>query len=152
MQNDPLSHGLWEMTALPAPPTLPRNAEVRADVAIIGCGYTGLSAALHCAQAGAKVVALEAVEIGFGSGLNLPYLSRDVTRLLAVVPSGRAREIAKARIEQSTCPVEFVGLDAEVLQMPDAAADAALSTFTLCTVPDAVRALREVKRVLKPGG
>jgi L-pipecolate oxidase len=66
MQNDPLSHGLWEMTAPPAPSTLPLRGEVRADVAIVGCGYTGLSAALHLAEAGAKVVALEAVEIGFG--------------------------------------------------------------------------------------
>ena len=66
MQNDPLSHGLWEMTAPPAPPTSPLKGEVRADVAIIGCGYTGLSTALHLAEAGAKVVALEAVEIGFG--------------------------------------------------------------------------------------
>ena len=66
MQNDPLSHGLWEMTAPPAPPTSPLQGEVRADVAVIGCGYTGLSTALHCAEAGAKVVALEAIEIGFG--------------------------------------------------------------------------------------
>jgi sarcosine oxidase len=66
MRNDPLSHGLWEITAPPAPPTSPLNGEVRADVAIIGCGYTGLSTALHLAEAGAKVVALEAVEIGFG--------------------------------------------------------------------------------------
>ena len=66
MQNDPLSHGLWEMTAPPAPPTSPLQGEVRADVAVVGCGYTGLSTALHLAEAGAKVVALEAVEIGFG--------------------------------------------------------------------------------------
>ena len=66
MQNDALSHGLWEMTAPTAPPTSPLKGEVRADVAIIGCGYTGLSTALHCAEAGAKVVAFEAVEIGFG--------------------------------------------------------------------------------------
>jgi len=66
MQNDPLSHGLWEMTAPPAPPTAPLEGETRADVAVVGCGYTGLSTALHLAEAGAKVVALEAVEIGFG--------------------------------------------------------------------------------------
>ena len=66
MQNDPLSHGLWEMTAPPAPPTSPLKGDTRADVAVVGCGYTGLSTALHLAQAGAKVVALEAVEIGFG--------------------------------------------------------------------------------------
>ena len=66
MQNDPLSHGLWEMTAPAAPPTSPLKGAIRADVAIIGCGYTGLSAALNLAEAGAKVAALEAVEIGFG--------------------------------------------------------------------------------------
>ena len=66
MNNDPLSHGLWELTAPPAPPTAPLKSEVRADVAVIGCGYTGLSTALNLAEAGAKVVALEAVEIGFG--------------------------------------------------------------------------------------
>jgi glycine/D-amino acid oxidase-like deaminating enzyme len=66
MQNDALSHGLWEITAPPAPSTSPLMGDIRADVAIIGCGYTGLSTALHCAEAGAKVVALEAVEIGFG--------------------------------------------------------------------------------------
>jgi glycine/D-amino acid oxidase-like deaminating enzyme len=66
MKNDPLSHGLWEITAPQAPPTSPLKGEVRADVAIIGCGYTGLSTALHLAEAGAKVVALEAAEIGFG--------------------------------------------------------------------------------------
>jgi glycine/D-amino acid oxidase-like deaminating enzyme len=66
MQNDPLSHGLWEITAPPAPPTMPLNGEVWADVAVVGCGYTGLSTALHLAEAGAKVIALEAIEIGFG--------------------------------------------------------------------------------------
>ena len=66
MQNDPLSHGLWEMTAPPAPSTSPLAGQVKADVAVIGCGYTGLSAALRLAEAGAKAVALEAVEIGFG--------------------------------------------------------------------------------------
>jgi len=66
MQNDPLSHGLWETTAPPAPLTSPLAGEVKADVAVVGCGYTGLSAALGLAEAGAKVVALEAVEIGFG--------------------------------------------------------------------------------------
>ncbi len=66
MQNDPLSHGLWEKTAPPAPPTSPLKGSVKADVAVVGCGYTGLSAALRLAEKGAKVVALEAVEIGFG--------------------------------------------------------------------------------------
>ena len=66
MQNDPLSHGLWEATASAAPGTAPLNGEARADVAIVGCGYTGLSAALRFAEAGARAVALEAIEVGFG--------------------------------------------------------------------------------------
>lgn len=66
MQNDPFSHGLWETSAPPAPSTSPLAGRVKADVAVVGCGYTGLSAALRLAEAGAKVVALEAAEIGFG--------------------------------------------------------------------------------------
>jgi len=93
-----------------------------------------------------------ALEIGFGSGLNLPHLPPAVTKLLAVDPSERARRIGKKRIAAVSCTLELVGLDAEVIQAPDASADSALSTFTLCTIPDAVRALREVKRILKPGG
>ncbi len=92
------------------------------------------------------------LEIGFGSGLNLPYLPAAVTHVLAVDPSERARAIGRQRIESALCPVEFVGLDAEKLQLADGVADTALTTFTLCTIPMAEQALREVKRVLKPGG
>jgi glycine/D-amino acid oxidase-like deaminating enzyme len=67
MLNDPLSHGLWELTAPPAPSTAPLLGETTADVAIIGGGYAGLSAALRLAEAGASVALLEAVEIGFGA-------------------------------------------------------------------------------------
>jgi glycine/D-amino acid oxidase-like deaminating enzyme len=66
MLNDPLTHGLWEETAPPPPPTDPLKGDARVDVVVIGCGYTGLSAALQLAEAGAKVIALEAVEVGFG--------------------------------------------------------------------------------------
>jgi glycine/D-amino acid oxidase-like deaminating enzyme len=66
MPHDPLTHGVWETTA-PSPPRTPvLTGRVKADVAIVGCGYTGLSAALRLAEAGAKVAALEAAEIGFG--------------------------------------------------------------------------------------
>lgn len=72
MKNDPRSHGLWERTAPLPPSTAPLGGEVRADVAVIGAGFTGLSAALHLAEGGAKVVVLEAVEAGFGgSGRNV---------------------------------------------------------------------------------
>jgi glycine/D-amino acid oxidase-like deaminating enzyme len=66
MEGDPRSHGLWESTAPPSPATPMLEDDVRADVVILGGGYMGLSAALHLAEAGADVVVLEAVEVGFG--------------------------------------------------------------------------------------
>lgn len=72
MYNDALSHGLWEQTAPPAPATKRLEGALVCRVAIVGGGYTGLSAALHLAEAGVDVVLLEAVEIGFGgSGRNV---------------------------------------------------------------------------------
>jgi ubiquinone/menaquinone biosynthesis C-methylase UbiE len=94
----------------------------------------------------------EVLEIGFGSGLNLPYYPKTVTRILAVDPSGTARELAAERLGACPIPVEFCGLDGQALPLPDASVDSVLSTFTLCTIPDLGRALAEVRRVLKPGG
>ena len=91
------------------------------------------------------------LEIGFGSGLNLPHYPRAVSEILAVDPSQRARRIGRRRIASASAPITFVGLDAERIDAPDASADSALCTFTLCTIPDAARALQEVRRILKPG-
>ena len=66
MRNDPRSHGLWELSAPAAPSLPPLNGAAETEVAIIGAGYTGLSAALHLAEAGVSVTVLEAVEPGFG--------------------------------------------------------------------------------------
>lgn len=72
MQNDPRSHGLWEKSAPMAPDTAPLASDVQADVAIVGGGFTGCSAALHLAEAGVTAVVLEAKDIGFGaSGRNV---------------------------------------------------------------------------------
>ncbi|MEX6504872.1 NAD(P)/FAD-dependent oxidoreductase [Jiella sp. M17.18] len=72
MQNDPRSHGLWERTAPPAPATGRLDGARTADVAVVGAGFTGLSAALHLAEAGARAIVLEAAGIGFGgSGRNV---------------------------------------------------------------------------------
>lgn len=76
MKGDPRTHGLWEQTAPPAPETSPLAGAVEADVAVVGAGFTGLSAALHLAQAGAKVVVLEGEDVGFGgSGRNVGLLN-----------------------------------------------------------------------------
>jgi ubiquinone/menaquinone biosynthesis C-methylase UbiE len=94
----------------------------------------------------------EVVEIGFGTGHNLPYLPATVTRLRAVEPSERSVALAAKRIAAAPFPVEIVGLDGESIPLPDDSADAVLCTWSLCTIPDGVAALREMGRVLKPGG
>ena len=92
------------------------------------------------------------VEIGFGSGLNLPVYPSAVTKVLAVEPAGGGRKLAAERIAKSLIPVEHIGLDGQSLPLDDASVDGALSTYTLCTVPDPRLAIREIYRVLKPGG
>jgi len=94
----------------------------------------------------------EVVEIGFGSGLNLPHLPEAVVLLRAVDPMQRGRGLAAKRIAATAVPVDFVGLDGQELPMADHSVDAVLATWTLCSIPDAVAAIREVRRVLKPGG
>jgi ubiquinone/menaquinone biosynthesis C-methylase UbiE len=94
----------------------------------------------------------EVLEIGFGTGHNLPFLPADVVRLLAVEPSGRSVELARQRIANLPINVEVIGLDGQRLPVDDASVDAVLCTWSLCTIPDAVAAVREARRVLRPGG
>jgi ubiquinone/menaquinone biosynthesis C-methylase UbiE len=94
----------------------------------------------------------DVVEIGFGTGHNLPFLPPTVTRLRAVEPSSRSVELARQRIESAGMPVEVVGLDGQRLPLPDESADAVLCTWSLCTIPDAMAAVSEMRRVLRPGG
>jgi SAM-dependent methyltransferase len=91
------------------------------------------------------------VEIGFGSGLNIPYYPAKVTGVAAVEPSDTGWKLAAGRRAGTGLPVERTGLDGQSLPLPDASCDAALSTFTLCTIPDVQGALAEIRRVLKPG-
>ncbi len=92
------------------------------------------------------------VEIGFGSGLNIPFYPRAVTGVDAIEPADLGWKLAEKRLADSSVPVERSGLDGQTLPLADDSCDTALSTWTLCTIPDAVAALLEVRRVLKPGG
>jgi ubiquinone/menaquinone biosynthesis C-methylase UbiE len=106
-------------------------------------------------QARARVtagLAGEVLEIGFGSGRNMAHLPAGVTRLLAVDPAAVGRTLAAPRIAAAGVTVEFIGDDGQALHLPDASVDHVLTTWTLCTIPDTERALREIHRVLRPGG
>ncbi|RYE71993.1 MAG: FAD-binding oxidoreductase, partial [Hyphomicrobiales bacterium] len=101
MQNDPRSHGLWERTAPKAPETGSLAGDRTTDVVIVGAGYTGLSAALHLAEAGARVIVLEGAEIGFGgSGRNVGLVNAglwvmpdDVPKALGTVHGERVLDL-----------------------------------------------------------
>ena len=99
-----------------------------------------------------KAVSGDVLEIGFGSGLNLPHYPPEVRKLYALDPATLGRRLAEARIAASPFPVEFVGLYGEAIPLNDATVDAAVSTWTLCTIPDPVKALCEIRRVLRPAG
>lgn len=94
----------------------------------------------------------DVLEIGFGSGLNLAHLPASVRSLTVVEPSDVAWSMAGEAVDRSPVEVTRGGTDAGRLELPEDSVDAVLSTFTLCTVPDAARALAEIRRVLRPGG
>ena len=99
-----------------------------------------------------KDVGGNVLEVGFGSGLNLPHYTSRVTQLYALDPSQVGRRLAKKRIRRASFPVEFVELEGTRMVLPDHSVDAVVSTWTLCTIPDPMAALKEIRRVLKPGG
>ena len=94
----------------------------------------------------------EIVEIGFGSGHNVPHYPPAVTRVHAVEPSALARTLASPRIARSRASIEFTGLVGESIPLADHSVDHALMTFTLCSVADPARVLSEIARVVRPGG
>ena len=94
----------------------------------------------------------DVIEIGFGSGLNVPFYPSAVTSVAVVEPSDVSWKLAEDRLRVTDIPILRSGLDGQLLPFADDSFDAALSTWTLCTIPDPVAALRELRRVIKPGG
>jgi len=94
----------------------------------------------------------DVLEIGFGTGLNLPYYPNAVRKLAVVDPNPGANRLAQRRIAASGIEVEVHQLSGEALPMADRRFDCAVSTWTLCSIPKVEQALQEIRRVLKPGG
>jgi ubiquinone/menaquinone biosynthesis C-methylase UbiE len=92
------------------------------------------------------------LEIGIGSALNLPYYTSAVQALVGVDPSEELWRIGRRRLEASSFPIRYVVASAEVLPVADRRVDTVVTTWTLCSIPDAGAALAEMRRVLRPGG
>ncbi len=92
------------------------------------------------------------LEIGVGSGLNLPFYGPGVTQLHGVDPSAALLKMARRHADRLPFPVQFLEQSAEHLPFPDESMDSVVATWVLCSIPDPATALREMKRVLKPGG
>jgi ubiquinone/menaquinone biosynthesis C-methylase UbiE len=92
------------------------------------------------------------LEVGVGSGLNLSFYGPEVESLTALDPSEELLRMASRKAERVSFRVEFCNCSSESIPAADAAFDTVISTWTLCTIPDPVKALKEMKRVLKPGG
>lgn len=116
------------------------------DVALSGKAFSQLRARVASGLEG------DVLEVGFGSGRNVPHYPATVTRVRAVDPAVGGRKLAAKRVAASPVPVEYVGLTGEKLPLEDESVDHVLTTWTLCTIPDVDRALCEIRRVLRPGG
>ncbi len=91
------------------------------------------------------------LEIGSGSGLNLPFYRRDVREILALEPDPALLAMAR-RVPHTEIPVNFMEASAEAIPLDDNSIDTVVTTWTLCTIPGAAAALTEMRRVLRPQG
>jgi ubiquinone/menaquinone biosynthesis C-methylase UbiE len=91
------------------------------------------------------------LEIGIGSGRNLPFYRPQVTELLALEPSPQLSAMARRALHPGM-PVKFVEASAEAIPLDDRSVDTVVTTWTLCSIPDAAMALTEMRRVLRPSG
>src|SRR5947209_3659240 len=90
----------------------------------------------------------DVVEIGFGSGLNVPFYPAAVKSVAAVEPADVGWRLAAKRLDASDVPIQRAGLDGQSLPFADGAFDSALTTYTLCTIPAVGDSLGELRRVL----
>jgi ubiquinone/menaquinone biosynthesis C-methylase UbiE len=91
------------------------------------------------------------LEIGIGSGRNLPFYRPQVTELLAMEPSPQLTAMAR-HFGRPDIPVNFIEASAEAIPLDDRSVDTVVTTWTLCSIPDAAMALTEMRRVLRPSG
>ena len=92
------------------------------------------------------------LEIGLGSGLNLPLYGRQVRSVIGLEPSPELLRMARERAVAALVPVELLEASAEAVPLDDGSIDTVVTTWTLCTIPDVARALSEMRRVLRPSG
>jgi ubiquinone/menaquinone biosynthesis C-methylase UbiE len=92
------------------------------------------------------------LEIGIGSGLNFPLYGPTVTSVIGLEPSPELLRMARARAPAATVPITLLEASAEAIPLDTDSVDTVVTTWTLCTIPDAPRALTEMRRVLKPSG
>lgn len=92
------------------------------------------------------------IEIGVGSGLNLPYYRSAVHDVLALEPAPQLIDMARCNAGETSMPVRFLEASAEAIPLEDQCIDTVVTTWTLCTIPQAAIALGEMRRVLRPGG
>lgn len=92
------------------------------------------------------------LEIGIGSALNLPFYGPNVRSVIGLEPSPELLRMAQGRAATAPVPVELLEASAEAVPLDTASIDTVVTTWTLCTIPDAHKALAEMRRVLKPGG
>ncbi len=93
------------------------------------------------------------LEVGMGTGLNMPFYSGDnVEVLYGLEPNEKSRKMAARPISEAGLNVEMIGLDGQEIPLDNNSVDTVVLTYTLCTIPDAYKAMAEMRRVLKPGG
>jgi ubiquinone/menaquinone biosynthesis C-methylase UbiE len=92
------------------------------------------------------------LEVGIGSGFNLPFYPARVQHVIGLDPSPHLLAMARQIAPRTTAPVAFVESSAEAIPFDDASIDTIVTTWTLCSIPNAPSALGEMRRVLKPGG